>query len=123
MVYICRHCKQPILDKRRSATCSQACHDAYWEGKYQEDVNTPGRRPAFFWFRIRQDCFNRDNNRCRACGYPGDLEAHHIVPVSEGGDNTQDNLITLCSKCHDEQHSRHMNIKRKHVPLASFGVS
>ena len=28
------------------------------------------------------------------------IEAHHIIPVSEGGKDMLDNLITLCKDCH-----------------------
>jgi 5-methylcytosine-specific restriction endonuclease McrA len=28
-------------------------------------------------------------------------EIHHIVPVSKGGQSTEDNLMALCIKCHD----------------------
>ena len=46
-----------------------------------------------------------------------DLHAHHIVPISEGGSNTLENLITLCSDCHKERHSKIGRIKRQHKVL------
>lgn len=44
----------------------------------------------------------RDNFRCQYCGRPApevSLEVDHIVPVSKGGDNNPENLITACSDC------------------------
>lgn len=47
----------------------------------------------------------RDGNKCRKCNREDGLEVHHIVAVSDGGDNEMDNLITLCSGCHTEWHA------------------
>lgn len=47
----------------------------------------------------------RDDYTCQKCGYRNErttrLEAHHIVPQSQGGTDDLDNLLTLCSRCHD----------------------
>jgi len=32
------------------------------------------------------------------------LEVHHIIPLSEGGDDTTDNAIALCPNCHRHAH-------------------
>ena len=58
----------------------------------------------------------RDNYTCQDCGWtheqwnrsdPRHLEAHHIQQHAEGGSNTEDNLTTLCTVCHDVRHSKH----------------
>lgn len=42
---------------------------------------------------------------CKRCGrLRGELNRHHIEPSSEGGADTPDNLITLCTSCHLEWH-------------------
>lgn len=47
----------------------------------------------------------RDNHICRACGFGGSanyapfLECDHIVPESQGGATTPENLQCLCSAC------------------------
>lgn len=33
------------------------------------------------------------------------LQMHHILPLCEGGDNSDGNLITLCNECHAAAHS------------------
>ena len=44
--------------------------------------------------------------RCCLCPQRTQLtvEKHHILPVSEGGPNTEDNLIVVCGNCHDAIH-------------------
>lgn len=37
---------------------------------------------------------------CELCGRKYMLELHHIIPVSLGGEDTEENLILLCPACH-----------------------
>ncbi|MBR4875585.1 MAG: HNH endonuclease, partial [Clostridia bacterium] len=47
----------------------------------------------------------RDNFTCCACGASPakdpsvELHIDHIIPWSKGGETTEDNLQTLCSRC------------------------
>ncbi len=63
----------------------------------------------------RRNTLRRDNYQCQRCGWqhsmnnrsdPRHLELHHIEHHVDGGSNTQENLITLCTVCHDDWHSR-----------------
>jgi DNA mismatch repair protein MutS len=49
---------------------------------------------------------------CEVCGSRSvrDLEVHHIVPRSEGGNNTLRNLVVLCETCHDKHHAGELEI-------------
>jgi len=53
---------------------------------------------------LRRKTFERDNFTCRKCKLIDKeakcLEAHHIVPLYNGGKDELDNLITLCNDCH-----------------------
>jgi len=61
---------------------------------------------------IQQIVKERDGFACRLCGdWKGklyletgavvdDIHAHHIIPKSQGGPDTMENLITLCDLCH-----------------------
>jgi len=52
---------------------------------------------------LRRQVLERDFYCCRACGSPEkNLEIHHIKPVVYGGDDSIENLISLCSVCHNE---------------------
>jgi hypothetical protein len=44
---------------------------------------------------------------CNYCWTRKAVHIHHIVPVSKGGDNSEDNLILLCHECHSEVHTTH----------------
>ena len=63
---------------------------------------------------IRKAVILRDDCKCMECGKINTvLEVHHIKPRRINGSNTLDNLITLCSKCHqktegkEEQYMQH----------------
>ena len=56
------------------------------------------------WRKLRRECFYRDGYICQRCDKrfkSDDLTAHHIIPRIEGGSDTIENLISLCSPCHD----------------------
>lgn len=47
---------------------------------------------------------------CEDCGeYALGGHVHHIMPVSRGGDSSEDNLLFLCKYCHSLQHP-HMKV-------------
>jgi len=52
------------------------------------------------WSEIKFKVHERDGFRCVRCGSTERLEAHHIEPVSDGGVPVEDNLESLCWKCH-----------------------
>ena len=50
---------------------------------------------------IQYECFKRDDGICQVCFRPKtNIEAHHIIPLSENGADNLDNLTTLCEDCH-----------------------
>lgn len=58
---------------------------------------------------IKEKIISRDRGICQKCKntckqYSG--QVHHIIPVSEGGIDHEDNLILLCSDCHTEVHKQ-----------------
>lgn len=62
---------------------------------------------------VRREVLRRDNYRCNVCDWsheewnpsdPRHLELHHIMHHVMGGDNTEGNLKTLCTVCHDRVH-------------------
>lgn len=63
---------------------------------------------------VRVDVLKRDNFRCTHCGWSRDmlskddprkmLELHHKQQHKDGGENTVENLTTLCNVCHDDIH-------------------
>ena len=55
---------------------------------------------------LYRQVLQRDGWRCQFCGNRRNLQVHHILPRSQSGDDTEENLTTLCSECHDQVHSR-----------------
>jgi ATP-dependent DNA helicase RecQ len=49
---------------------------------------------------VRQQVLRRDGWRCQSCGLMSNLEVHHKDFRSQSGDDSEENLITLCAGCH-----------------------
>ncbi len=47
----------------------------------------------------------RDSWRCQICGSMQRLQVHHRKFRSQGGGDSEANLITLCAECHEQVHS------------------
>ena len=64
--------------------------------------------------KVRVAVLKRDNYECVECHWNRTmlskedprkmLELHHIKHHKDGGDNTEENLVTLCNVCHDDIH-------------------
>ena len=54
--------------------------------------------------QLRQQVLRRDGWRCQWCGAISNLEVHHREFRSHSGDDSEQNLITLCSACHAVVH-------------------
>lgn len=76
----------------------------------------------------RRNIFARDSNRCQYCGRKFstvDLSLDHVVPKSQGGKSTWENIVCACIKCNvrkggrtPEQASMHL-ITKPHKPKRS----
>ena len=53
---------------------------------------------------LRNQVLRRDGWRCQSCGTMSNLEVHHKEFRSQAGDDSEQNLITLCSACHASVH-------------------
>ena len=49
---------------------------------------------------LRYEVLRRDGWRCQSCGAMSNLEVHHRELRSQSGDDSEQNLITLCTTCH-----------------------
>ena len=76
--------------------------------KYERDPQTK-RRYGRVWKRIR-DRYMNAHPLCEQCQMEGRLtkaeQVHHIKPLSEGGDHSDSNLMSLCSSCHSRIHAQ-----------------
>jgi len=54
--------------------------------------------------QLRNSVLRRDGWRCQLCGTRSGLEVHHKEFRSQSGDDSEQNLMTLCAACHAAQH-------------------
>ncbi len=52
----------------------------------------------------RKAIYARDGYRCALCDNSRYLQIHHVIPRKDGGTDSPQNLITLCSVCHGHAH-------------------
>jgi len=57
-------------------------------------------------YRLTRDLIKSDRRNCESCGTRSHLEMHHIVPLSNGGTEMEENIKILCHTCHMEEHER-----------------
>lgn len=73
--------------------------------RYERYHRDPATRKRYgrTWKRIR-DRHIKAHPLCEQCEKAGRLtpaeEVHHIVPLSQGGSNDVNNLMSLCTSCH-----------------------
>jgi 5-methylcytosine-specific restriction protein A len=54
---------------------------------------------------LRQSVLERDRWSCQSCCATAGLEVHHMTSRSQLGNDAEDNLITLCWRCHRARHA------------------
>ena len=89
----CGRCGIAFHGKSWQKYCSEKCSSE------QQEANNKGDQ----WV-----IFNRDGFACVYCGRHTDeveLRCDHIIPVSAGGVDTADNLVTACDRCNASKHN------------------
>lgn len=96
--------KKLWTDKKRQAVSRRVSgeNNPNWKG------GRPDRKGLYKGNTMENvvDCRRRDNNTCQMCGATKEenrnrnMCVHHIVPYYDSYDNSLDNLICLCEKCH-----------------------
>ena len=66
--------------------------------------STPLRLDPPSYENLRAQVLRRDGWRCQSCGAMSNLEVHHQQHRSQSGDDSEQNLITLCVPCHRNVH-------------------
>ena len=59
------------------------------------------------WYKLKGKALKRDNYLCQVCEDIGVItaakEVDHIIPKSEGGTDSLDNLQSICVECHKQK--------------------
>jgi 5-methylcytosine-specific restriction endonuclease McrA len=55
--------------------------------------------------RIMKRVLERDDWRCQRCGSLENLQIHHQIKRSQMGNDSLENLQTLCARCHMAKHN------------------
>jgi 5-methylcytosine-specific restriction endonuclease McrA len=56
--------------------------------------------------RLMKRVLERDEWRCQKCGSLENLQVHHKIKRSQLGNDSLDNLVTLCAYCHMGEHGQ-----------------
>ncbi|MCX5001018.1 HNH endonuclease [Streptomyces longwoodensis] len=65
----------------------------------------PQRQRSGISEALRQFVYERDGYRCARCGATKDLTLDHVHPWVLGGENSADNLRTLCRSCNSSKNA------------------
>lgn len=63
------------------------------------------------WWKIRNARVEFDNFKCQHCGFKYELQVHHKT-YDRLGDECLDDMVTLCPRCHNDEHIRLIEAKR-----------
>ena len=103
---------QRIRNKRSRIPAPNGC----------DDIN-PYDLARYVSAEARATTLDRDGHKCLACGSIGNmsnpLSIDHIVPISDGGDSSAENLQTLCLLCNLKKYTQTIDYR----PAASRGES
>lgn len=114
---LCPHCGKPVPIGQPCPRCCSASRRHGTRSREQEgrraDEN-PWRSgySSAEYRRARQEVIERQQGRCAACGRVVAVRmgrqwhtrgggVHHLVALSEGGTNSPENLVLLCTRCHN----------------------
>jgi 5-methylcytosine-specific restriction endonuclease McrA len=84
----------------------------------------------------RRNLFARDQNRCQYCGRrcpTSELSLDHVIPRTQGGDNSWENIVCACIRCNVKKggrtpHQAHMKLvghptRPKRSPVLTIKLS
>ena len=69
--------------------------------------------------KVREEVFARDGGACLKCGSLESLSLDHIKPLGSGGDNSINNLQTLCTSCNSSKGNTTKDYRRPNVGATS----
>jgi 5-methylcytosine-specific restriction endonuclease McrA len=103
-MHACLDCHRLFRPTRTRRSRCEMCQRARDRRRTAQRRDTGPMTHAAWAAAVKQ----RDGYRCTVCGRGTDsgtlIEAHHIIPLAQGGRNHPANGRTLCRKCHGKAH-------------------
>jgi len=110
------------LYEKHKEKCSGSNYWNWKGGKTNHKLKYYDQYYSVNWQRLRLSIYERDNWTCRICGnhcegkksnnYKNRIQCHHIIPYRISQDNSSENLITLCARCHkNEEYKYYAQLK------------
>lgn len=98
--YICQRCADWIMNVQHNERIGGY---VTWENR--RPPQKPNKRRKIT-AGLRREVYERDMYACRYCGARQNLGLDHITPVTQGGTNEVDNLVTCCHECNARKNAR-----------------
>lgn len=92
----CKHCGNQFYSKSKTTKyCSTSCKQKNYTFKSKGD------------FSMKTFARKMQSLPCQICGWEeATRDLHHIIPVSKGGKNVENNIIAVCPNHHRMIHSK-----------------
>lgn len=74
-----------------------------------------------FTWQQWEDMKKRQEYKCAACGEVKSLEQDHIIPVTSGGQHTEDNIQGLCHRCNSRKRRKTIDYRNSLVAETNEG--
>lgn len=76
-----------------------------WSNRRSEPTFDPARRNKISK-KLRHRIYKRDGYKCVECGSKEFITIDHIIPISQGGPDRENNMQTLCIVCNQRKGSK-----------------
>ena len=83
---------------RRKSEAQTGSRNHQWKGGISPESNL--RIGKAVWKKLAKQIRERDNYTCLYCKTSPANDVHHMLPVRLDGSDNEDNLLTLCDRCH-----------------------
>lgn len=110
-----KYCSRSCFETAHKDNMAGRLNPSYIDGRSANTTYDAGAQ----WHEIRLTVYRRDKFTCQRCGVkcvPKNratpktahriIQCHHINPYKKSKDNSLDNLVTLCIRCHRQVHNR-----------------
>lgn len=92
-----------LLQRNRLTDAKQLIDERLWAMRARARRHERSRHiPS----EVRRAVWERDDGCCCRCGATEELQFDHIIPWSEGGAHTEENLELLCGPCNRKKAAR-----------------